>query len=393
MITIPYGQHFLDQDDIDVVVDVLSAGQLTQGPKVQDFEQGICEFVGAKYAVAVSSGTAALHLAYAASGISENDVVVTTPNTFVATTNAAQYLGAKLEFVDVEQDTLNISPTELAKICEKYEAIKAIVPVHFGGLPCDMASIAVIAKKCGAIVIEDAAHALGARFENGSRVGSCCYSDLTVFSLHPVKNIAAGEGGVVTTNSESLYRSLLRLRSHGINKADDDFWNPSEAFHAGVKNPWYYEMQELGFNYRITDMQCALASSQLKKLPSFLEKRRDLASRYDEVFSEHQYVKSGQPRDLDSNNARHLYVLKIDFDGLGIPRCDLMRQLADNGIGTQVHYIPVPMQPYYERLGYSMDEFPNAMNYYRSALSIPLFYALSYERQDFVISKILGIAE
>lgn len=384
---IPYGRHHLDEDDIQAVVDVLRSGVLTQGPSIEAFEQAIAGYVGAKYAVALSSGTAALHLAALIAGVEPGRTLITSPITFVASANAGIYAGGQVTFVDIDPATLNMSPQALESAIKANPGTRAIIPVHFAGLPCDMSAIKALADKAGATVIEDAAHALGAKYPDGRRVGCCAHSQMTIFSFHPVKAIAAGEGGMITTNDEAVYRRLLRLRSHGINKLDDPLQCPEEAHTNGVRNPWYYEMQETGFHYRITDMQCGLALSQFKKLEMFMERRRHLAKRYDAAFSLMKHCRPGQTMGRDESG-HHLYVLRIDFDAVGQTRGDVMRALKARGIGTQVHYIPVPAQPFYRRMGHNPDLYPNAQSYYRQALSIPLFYELSDAQQDQVIQAI-----
>lgn len=384
---IPYGKHYIDEDDIQSVVDVLRNHPLTQGPKIEEFEHVVADYVGAKYAVAVSSGTAALHLACLAAGVGAGDNVVTSPNTFVASANCALYVGAKPDFADIDPETLNISPDALAQKCEMLGTVKAIVPVHFGGLPCNMPAIAKIAQHYDSYVIEDASHALGATYPDGGRVGNCAYSDMTVFSFHPVKIIAAGEGGMITTNDIDLYRKLLRFRSHGINKLDDQFQSLDEAFHNGGVNPWYYEMLDLGYNYRITDIQAALALSQFKKLEQFLSRRREIAYRYDAKFKANSYLVPAQLVQRE-HNAHHLYVVRIKFDQLNISRRDFMNKLIERGIICQVHYIPVHLQPYYRQFGYKRGDYPVAEAYYDEALSLPEFYSLSSEDQLRVIATI-----
>lgn len=387
---IPYGKHHIDDDDISAVVAILKSGFLTQGPAVEAFEQAIAENVGAKYAIAVSSCTAALHLCAIVAGIGPGKVLVTSPITFVASANAALYAGGRPGFVDIDPTTVNMSAERLAERLRRDSSVRAIVPVHFAGLPCDMPAIRAAAEEAGAMVIEDAAHALGAEYPDGQRVGCCAFSDMTVFSFHPVKAIAAGEGGVITTNDERIYRRLLRLRSHGINKLDDPFQLPEQAGRNGMRDPWYYEMQELGYHYRITDIQCGLALSQLRKLGKFIERRRVLAEKYDKSFFSLQNCRPAQETGRDLS-AHHLYVLRIDFERIGLERASLIHDLRASNIGTQVHYIPVPAHPYYRSLGFNPEEYPCAQGYYKEALSIPLFYDLSDEQQGYVIDRIRSI--
>jgi len=389
---ISYGRHCVDEADIAAVVDVLRNAPLTQGPKVEEFERAVAHYVGARFAVAVSSATAALHLAVLAGEVGPGDNLVTTPNTFVASANCAAYAGATPTFCDISADTLNMSPVALAEKCAQLGKVAAIIPVHFGGLPCDMQEIGKIAERYGSVVIEDASHALGATYPDGGKVGNCANSAMTVFSFHPVKIIAAGEGGMITTNSEELYRSLLRLRSHGINKLDDRFVYHDEAFTDGKVNPWYYEMLELGFNYRITDIQAALGLSQFGKLDKFLARRLEIAHRYDAAFKNHPVIVPAQPADR-KRNAHHLYVVRLKLARTGISRRDFMARLAEQGILCQVHYIPVHLQPYYQKQGYKRGDYPVAESYYDEALSLPEFYSLSDQDQDRVIQLFLEIAK
>jgi len=382
---IPYGRHHLDQSDIQAVVEVLEGGLLTQGPAVEAFEQAIAEYTGARYAVAVSNGTAALHIAALAAGVEPGKSLITSPITFVASANCALYAGGSPGFADIDPGTVNMSSDSLSEAIAANPNTVAVVPVHFAGLPCDMPAIQKVADDAGAVVIEDASHALGATYPDGKRVGSCAHSIMTVFSFHPVKAIAAGEGGMVTTNDEQVYRRLLRLRSHGINKLDDSFQMPEQSGKNGEKYPWYYEMQELGFNYRITDIQCALALSQLQKLDQFVARRRELVNVYDEVFSGMMLCRAAQGEGR-GESAHHLYVLRIDFAAIELTREQLMLELKSRNIGSQVHYIPVPMQPYYQRLGFKPEDYVNAQQYYREALSIPLYYDLTDEQQQYVVS-------
>lgn len=383
---IPYGRQHLDADDIRAVVAVLESGALTQGPMVGAFEEAIRSYVGAKYAVAMASGTAGLHLAAIAAGVGPGTALVTSPITFVASSNAALYAGGGPLFADVDPDSVNMSPASLRDVLSEHKNVRAIVPVHFGGLPCDMEAIKVAADAVGAIVIEDAAHALGATYADGSRVGNCRYSAMTMFSFHPVKAITAGEGGMITTNDEAIYRRLLRLRSHGINKLDDPLEYPAQAATDGVRNLWYYEMQELGFHYRITDIQCALATSQLSKIEVFLARRRALVNAYDQAFI---HLRNARPAQGERNRSgHHLYVLRIDFAGAGTTRAALMQELRAREIITQVHYIPVPAHPLYRRLGFKPEDYPHAQRYYEEALTIPLFYDLTDAQQRHVIASV-----
>lgn len=382
---IPYGKHYIDDDDIRAVTDVLKNGQLTQGPRIEEFERVVADYVGAKFAVAVSSGTAALHMAYLALGLGDNDRVAMPSNTFVATANAARYCGAEPLFVDISNETLNMDTSLLKRAVQDNNVVKAITAVHFAGLPAKMKEINELASCNSLSVIEDAAHALGACYEDGSRVGNCKYSDVTIFSFHPVKHIAAGEGGMLTTNDESVYRHLLRLRSHGINKGNDPYVYPDRTRTGDYDNAWYYEAQETGFNYRITDIQCTLAVSQMKKLDRFLARRKELAERYYRSLQGIPCLTSVYNPENHKAHALHLYVIRVDFDRAGISRAEFMYRLRGSGIGTQVHYVPVHLHPFYDEHN---EKLPVTEKYYEEALSIPLYYSLSDKEQDLVISTI-----
>ena len=384
---IPYGKHFLDEEDIEAVVEVLRTKNLTQGEEVDKFEEAVAKYVGAKYAVAVSSWTAGLHIACLAAGVQTDDEVLTSPITFVSSANCAVFCGAKPVFSDIDNESLNLCPSKLRDSLSKLSNTKVIIPVHYAGAPCDMKSIKEIADKSGTLIIEDAAHALGSRYEDGSMVGSCKYSDMTGFSFHPVKSIAAGEGGMITTNNYDLYKKLLRLRSHGINKLDDSFLIQDQATTGDIDNPWYYEMQDLGYNYRITDIQCALGRSQLKKLDKFIGRRRQLVSRYDAAFEGSEKINPTQIQ-FRSSSSYHLYVVRINFKKTNINRAQLMNELKQEGILTQVHYIPVTSHPFYKELGFDTRQYPNSLNFYEEALSLPLYYSLTDQQQDSVINTI-----
>jgi perosamine synthetase len=389
---IPYGKHYIDEDDIKAVEEVLRYKNLTQGNEVLDFEKAVAKYVGAKYAVAVSSWTSGLHIANLALGITKHDKVITSPITFVASSNSIIYCGAKPVFSDINKNTINICTDQLEETIKANYPVKAIIVVHYAGLSCDMNEISKIAKKYKISIIEDAAHALGARHHDGSMIGSCKFSDISGFSLHPVKSIAAGEGGLITTNSATIYKKLLRLRSHGINKLDDNFILKNQSLTNKISNPWYYEMQELGFNYRITDIQCALGKSQLNKLDTFINKRKYLVDRYDKAFSNLNFINPIQ-KEFRAISSHHIYVVRIDFEKIKKSRAEVMNLLKNAGIITQVHYIPVTSHPYYANLKYITEEYKNSLEYYKECLTLPLYFSLSDEDQDYVINELKGVLE
>ena len=365
---IPYGRQWIDDDDIKAVVDVLRSDWMTQGPRVKEFEDRFAEYCGVKYAVAVTSGTAALHVACLAAGIGKGDELITTPITFAASSNCALYVGATPVFVDIDPETICLDNNKLKQYLSdrsKADKAKVVVPVHFAGLPCDMEAIHNTAVDNGLIVIEDACHALGAQYPSGERTGSCKYSDMTVFSFHPVKHIATGEGGMITTNSPELYEKLMMLRTHGITR------NVLDTEMAG--NDYYYEMQMLGFNYRMTDIQAALGISQLKKLDFFLERRRDIASCYNEAFNDlDDYI--NLPPDNNGKHAWHIYVIRLKTGS----RDRVFRKLREDGIGVQVHYIPVHFHPYYRnRFAFKEGDYPVAERYYAECLTLPVYPAMT----------------
>lgn len=375
---IGYGHQYIDDSDIEAVVKVLKSDCLTQGPSVTQFEKTICEITGAKYCVSVSNATAGLHIAVAALELGEGDEGITTPNTFLASSNCMVYNNVKPVFADINPISYNIDPAEIEKhITPK---TKLLIPVHFAGLPCEMDKLSAIAKKHNLHVIEDAAHAIGSQYSDGSYVGNCKYSDMTVFSFHPVKTITTGEGGAVTTNDEKLYQKLLMLRSHGTTK--------DEKMLTKNPGPWYYEMQSLGFNYRMTDMQAALGYSQLQKLDFFKKRRREVVSMYNKAFAGMKYLKTPtEPENVSS--CFHLYATQIDFTALCKTRSQVMAELREKGIGTQVHYIPVSTQPFYKQTyGYKDGDYPNAERYYEQELSLPLYPGLSNDDVNMVIKAV-----
>jgi UDP-4-amino-4,6-dideoxy-N-acetyl-beta-L-altrosamine transaminase len=378
---LPYGRQVIDDDDIAAVTAVLHGDWLTTGPIVEKFEAALAAKVGARFAVACSSGTAALHLATLAAGLKHGDCAVVPSMTFLATANAVRYADAEVVFADVDGDTGLLRPVDLeAALAKAQGRVAAVLPVHLGGQSVDMAAIAGIAQRHGMAVIEDACHALGSTYQAGGetfRVGSCRHSTMAVFSFHPVKTIAMGEGGAITTNDPELYKRLMMLRSHGMTREASEFHNTDLAFGPdGNPNPWYYEMPVIGFNYRASDIHCALGLSQLGKLDSFIERRRALVAQYDKLLA--QLIPQVRPpeRVPACNPAWHLYAPRFDFATIEGGRAVLMQRLRDAGIGTQVHYIPVHRQPYYlERLG--EQQLPGAMKYYRATLSLPLFPSMT----------------
>ena len=384
---IPYGKHFIDEEDIQAVADTLRSNNLTQGPLIKEFEEAIAQYVGSKYAVAVSSCTAGLHIACKSLGVNSESLVGAPTNSFVSTANCASFLGAKIVFFDINLESLNISIDKLEEYLMSGNDLDLVIAVHFAGFPVELERLASLSSKFGFKIIEDSAHALGSEQSNGRRIGSCDFSDISVFSLHPVKSIAAGEGGVITTNNKDIYMSLLRLRSHGINKGSDELVNKEYAFTGDNKNLWYYEMQELGFHYRITDIQCALALSQLKKLNKFISRRNEIASYYRKKIENINLINPAQ-KESDTLISNHIFPVRIDFDALNITRNDLMIFLRENSIYTQVHYIPIPIHPYYENLGYQANNYKNNMLYFKEALTLPLYYQLKNSQVDYVLKTI-----
>lgn len=370
---IPYGKQTISDDDINSVIEVLKSDFLTTGPKIKEFEEAIANYCGAKYCVAVSNGTAALHLASMVL-LNENDKVLTTPNSFLATSNSILYVNAKPIFVDIKEDG-NIDLDLCEEELKKDSSIKAIYVVHFSGNPVNQNKLKYLRETYNIKILEDCAHSIGATFE-GIKAGSCANSDISIFSFHPVKHITTGEGGSITTNSKELYEKLLLLRGHGMSPRADIA-------------PWHYDMIELGFNYRLTDISCALGLSQLKKLDSFLYLRRTIAKRYDDFFSKIDFIKPLYT--FTNNSAYHLYVIKIDFEKLNIDKKEFVLKMREKNIGLQLHYIPINKQPYYKNLGFGNEITPFMDEYYKKAISLPIYPNLTHEEQNYVCEKILEI--
>ena len=369
---IPYGKQSIDEDDINSVVEVLKSDFLTTGPKIKEFEDELCKYTNAKYCVAVANGTAALHLASLVL-LNKGDKVITTPNSFVATSNSILYVEAKPIFVDIKEDG-NIDLDLCEEELKKDSSIKAIYVVHFSGNPIEQEKLKYLKETYNIKILEDCAHSLGATFE-GIKAGSCENSDCSILSFHPVKHITTGEGGAVTTNSKEIYEKLLELRAHGIKRLPDFA-------------PWYYEMHSLGFNYRITDMQAALGISQLKKLDSFVKRRKEIALKYDKAFL-NSVVKPLYS--FTKNSSYHLFVVKVDFSKLNISKVELFNKMREKNIGLQLHYIPINKQPYYKSLGYGNEDTPIMNRYYDECFSLPMYSSLSNEEQEYVIKTLFEI--
>lgn len=378
---IPYGRQWIDDDDIAAVVETLRGEWLTQGPAVERFEGVVAEYCGADHAVAVANGTAALHAAAYAAGLGPGKLLWTSPNTFAASANCARYLGADVDFVDIDDDTWCMS---IAALEERLAASEkagrlpdVVVPVHFAGQPCEMSAIGALAERYGFAVVEDAAHAIGASL-SGVRVGACRQSAMTTFSFHPVKIVTTAEGGMVTTNDESLADRLRLFRHHGITRDERLMEHASEG-------GWYYEQIDLGYNYRITDLQSALGISQMSRIDEFVERRERLASRYSELLAE---LPLRLPTLLPGRaSAWHLFVVRVTGSA-GVDRTALYDSLKAAGIGANVHYIPVHLHPYYRRLGFGPGDFPVAERYYSEAITLPLYPSMSDEQQDHVVRAI-----
>lgn len=376
---IPYGKQSISDDDIQSVVSVLKSDWLTQGPVVPKFESSIADLVNCKHAIAVNSATSALHIACKALGVGSGDVVWTSPISFVASANCAIYCGASIDFVDIDIETYNIDVNKLEeklRVAEMEGVIpKCVIPVHLSGRPCDMKSIHKLSLKYGFKIIEDASHAIGAKL-GASLIGSCKYSDITVFSFHPVKIITTGEGGMALTNDSELTARMAMLRSHGVTRDENQMSKKPDG-------QWYYEQQTLGFNYRMTDIAAALGLSQLASLNNFVEKRNRIADTYDKLLNDLPVITP--TRELDAVSSFHLYVIRIKKDCFHIAHKDIFNKLRLNGVGVNLHYIPIYRHPFYEKFGFDRANYPASEHYYESAISIPIFPSLKYEDQERIV--------
>ncbi len=382
---IPYGRQDINKEDIKEVVNVLKSDFLTQGPKVPMFENIVKDYVGANYSIAVNSATSALHIACLSLGLSKGDILWTSPNTFVASANCGIYCGAKVDFVDINKRTYNLCPVELKKKLIKAKANnclpKILVVVHFAGQSCDMRKIHDMSQEYGFRIIEDASHAIGGKYLD-HQIGSCKYSDITVFSFHPVKIITTAEGGIATTNNLNLSIKMNLLRSHGISR--DPLMMTQEP-----EGPWYYQQLDLGMNYRMTDIQAALGISQMRRLDEFVKYRHKLQERYDQLLAGLPIIIPHQSS--KSYSALHLYPIQFLTNKLNKTRASIFNELRSNDIGVNVHYIPVHTQPFYEKMGFKMGDYPNSEEYYERAISIPLFSGMTFDQQDTVVRIIKDI--
>lgn len=377
---IPYGRQNISKEDIQAVIETLNSGWLTQGPAVKHFEEQLKSYCSVSYTFAVCNATAALHLAYLALDVKKGDIVWTSPNTFLSTTNAALMCGAEVDFVDICPQTYNLCVDALGqKLIEadrKGKLPKVVTPVHFAGQSCNMREIHKLAQQYGFKIVEDAAHAVGGKYLEKA-IGSCLYSDICVFSFHPVKIITTGEGGALFTNNEKLAQKIGLLRTHGMTRNQELMTKETDG-------PWYYQMIELGFNYRITDLQCALGLSQLQRLDEFVAKRHKIKEQYGHLLSDHNEIVIPKQYE-DSYSALHLYPIQVDSN----KRKALFEFLRASNIGVNVHYIPVYLQPYYQKLGFKQGYCPNAEKYYASAISLPMFFDLSDEQVKYVVDKLI----
>lgn len=395
MEAIPYGRQHITDEDIQAVIEALESDYLTQGPRVSEFEDAFAHYVGSKYAIAISNGTAALHLCALALNVQEGDKVITTPITFAASANCVRYCGGEVVFVEIDPETYLLDIDKVRALLEASPkgTYKGIIPVDFAGRAVDLEAFRKLANEYNLWIIEDSCHAPGGYFRDGNgdqqNCGNGKFADLAIFSFHPVKHIASGEGGMITTNDQELYEKLLKLRTHGITKNDSEYQNSiefaiGENRQSQINNHqypnWYMEMQELGYNYRITDFQCALGSSQLKRAGQGIKRRSEIAKKYNEAFEAKEFIK-GQSGVVEGH-AYHLYVIEVNN------RLELYNYLREQNIYTQIHYIPCHLMPYYRQFGWKEGDMPNAENYYKHCISLPIFPTLTNEQQDFVIKTV-----
>ncbi|WP_295163910.1 UDP-4-amino-4,6-dideoxy-N-acetyl-beta-L-altrosamine transaminase [Selenomonas sp. F0473] len=380
-----YGRQSIDETDIAAVEAVLRSDFLTQGPAIERFEQCVADYCGEKYAVAVCNATAALHIACRAAGLGAGDILWTSPITFVASANCARYCGADVDFVDIDPNTYNMSVDALEEKLRRAKAEnklpKVVVPVHLAGQSCEMKRIHALAEEYGFTILEDASHAVGADYLD-TKVGSCAFSDMAVFSFHPVKIVTTGEGGMILTNNRDLYEKLTLYRSHGITR------DPEKMTHA-ADGPWYYQQIDLGYNYRMTDLQAALGYSQMQRLDAFVARRREIAARYDELLRDlpltTPYVMEG------AAPSWHIYIVRLDFARIGKPKEQIFSEMKKRGVVLNLHYIPVHLQPYYEELGFAKGDFPQSEAYYKEALTLPLYYDLTDAQQDQIVHALKDV--
>lgn len=378
---IPYGKQNISEEDINAVVEVLRSDFITQGPVVPEFERTAATYCGSMYAVAVNSATSALHIACLALGVGPGDLVWTSPITFVASANCARYCGADVDFVDIDPRSYNMSVTLLAEKLEQAKQMgrlpKVLIPVHLSGQSCEMDVIHALSLQYGFRIIEDASHAIGGRYK-GEKVGSCRYSDITVFSFHPVKIITTGEGGMAVTNDQDLAKHMARLRSHGITRYPSEMTKPSDG-------SWYYQQIELGFNYRMTDIQAALGVSQMRRLDEFISQRQLIARTYDELLKDSPATIPWQHP--DAHSSFHLYIVRLTVGSISTTHREVFERMRNDGIGVNLHYIPVYRQPYYERMGFKTEDYPQSEQYYAEAITLPIFPGLTPEQQREIVHR------
>ena len=374
-----YGKQFIDEQDINAVIEVLKSDFLTQGPVIEKFEKAVAEYCGVKYAVAVTNATSALHIACLAAGLDKGDILWTSPITFTASANCGRYCGSDVDFVDIDDNTYDMSVTALKEKLEKSKIKpKVVIPVHLAGQSCEMREIYDLSKQYGFTVIEDASHAIGADYKD-TKVGCCKYSDMTVFSFHPVKIITTGEGGMVLTNNEELYKKLILYRSHCITRDENLMTKEADG-------SWYYQQIGLGLNYRMTELQAALGLSQLAKVDKFVARRRQLAERYNELLKDLPLKLPYQNTDTDSS--WHLYIVRVDFNKVKKTKKQIFAEMKAKGVCLNLHYIPVHTQPYYQNLGFKNGDFHVKKKYYEEAFTLPLYYSLTDEQQEYIVSTL-----